>query len=119
MIQTYIEYFYAGIIVSETSTKKVSSRELPKELPEGSFGFRFFDKTEEKIDGEELIGKPKNYSNCHYAKGEILSVEDVKKKHPDKRILISNMENNNIARILMTKFGEAIPLEEKDIVLNY
>lgn len=119
MTQTYIEYLFPGIIVSDSSEEKVSDRTLPKKIPKGCFGFRFFERMEEKIDGEKLIGKPKKYSNWYYAKGDVLTLEEVKVKHSEKKILIGNMENNDIAKVLMTKFGQAIPLEEKDVVLDY
>lgn len=118
MIQTYIEYLYAGIIVSETSTKKVSNRNLPKKIPNGCFGFRFLDRTEEIKHGENLVGEPKNYSHWYYTKGEVLNKEQVKIKYPSKEILIKNMEYNNISKVIITKYGQAIPLGENDVVVD-
>lgn len=118
MTQTYIEYMYVNIF-PESASEKVSDRTVPKELPKRAFAFRFFEKTEMQANGETLIGQPKNYSGWHYENGEVLTVNEVKKKYPDKNILISNMENNNIEKVIMTKYGQSFFLKKGDTVLNY
>lgn len=119
MIQTYIEHLYAGIIVSDSSSTKVNDRSLPKSVSKYCFGFRFYERTEmETTDGEKLIGEPKNYSHWYYLKGEVLNKNGVEEKYPEKKILISNMKSNNIKKVVFTKFGQAIPLEKNDVVLE-
>lgn len=118
MTQTYIEFICYGIMVSESSSTKVSDRSMPTIVPSYCFGFRFFDRTESEMDGEILFGQPKNYSHWFYLKGEVLTKELIKVKYPKKGVLISNMESNNINRVIHTKFRQFIPLEDKDIVLD-
>lgn len=118
MNQTYIEYLYPGIITSETSVEKVKDRQIPKKFPENAFGFRFFERTEIKNGKEVLKGPAKNHSPWHYIKGEILTVEDMKKYYPEKTIAITNMENNKIKSVVKTEFGQFIPLQKEDIVLE-
>lgn len=118
MTQIFIEYFYPGSFVSESTIEKRSNRNLPKRFPRGCYCFRFFETTEVKLKGEKLTGQPKNYSPKYFISGEALTLKQVRKKHPEKHILISNMEINKWHRIILTKFGQAFPLAEKDIILK-
>ena len=115
----YVEYLHAGSFFSETTTKVTNTNcvnTIKSYLPNGAFGFRFYEREVQVINNEELKGSPKNYSGWHYV-GVKLSLEDVKYKHPDKRILISNMENNGYSHVVFTKFGQFIPVGSKDVVL--
>jgi len=116
MTQTYIEYLHAGYVIY-TSCKPVKDRTIPKKLPNNCFGFRFYDQTEVKKNKEVLVGKPKNYSTWHYEAGKVYTLEEVKKKYPGNTILISNMQKDDTKRVLMTKFGQAIALKDKNIIL--
>ena len=116
MLRHYVEYLYPGICVSETSTREVAERNAALiAIPDRSFGFRFFSREEVELDGEVLVGKPKDYSNWIY-EGEELTLAQVKKRYPDKDTLISNMECNGYDRVVMTRFGQAMLLEEGDKV---
>jgi len=119
MKQTYIEWLYSGIITSETSAEKVKDRTMPTKFPKSSFGFRFYERTEMKTeDGELLIGVPQNYSGWNYIGGEELTLEEVKNRHPEKTILISNMECNSWDSVVLTRYGQAMPLGKYDVVLK-
>lgn len=120
MLKHYVEYLYPGIIVSETSVSEIPERDVKKvELPDGSFGFRFFDRTVTVVDGETLTGDRKNVSGWHY-QGEKMTIEQVKAtfgndgKH---RILISNMENNGYTAVVKTRFGQFLPLNDNDTII--
>jgi hypothetical protein len=114
--ETYVEFLYPGIMFSKNSTQKVKSRDISAiKIPDGAFALRFYDVTfnEVKIDGKILRDKPKNSKKTgwQYLGGEVLSLADVKKKMPDAKILISNMEGNKI------KFGQCMPMEKGDCVI--
>ena len=115
----YVEYLCVGSFFSESVIKKIDSKDINlarASMPNGGFGFRFFEKEEQMIDGEQLTGKPKNYSKWFYI-GEKLSLNDVKYKYPDKTILISNMEMNGWSHVVKTKFGQFMQMETGDVVL--
>ena len=115
----YVEYIYAGSLFSDTGSKVTTSKDVnlaKSQLPSGAFGFRFYEQEEQVVDGEALKGKPKNHTGWYYV-GEKLSLEDVKRNHSDKRILISNMEMNDYANVVFTKFGQFIPVSKNDVVL--
>jgi len=119
-IQHYIEWMYPGIISTDTSSEKIDHRDPQRvdKMKERVFAFRFFDRT--VVDGEELLGKDKNPSGIYYLGGSVMTLAEVKDKYgddPDKRILISNMENNGYDRIVMTKFGQSMPLNDQDRVI--
>lgn len=118
MIKHYVEYLHPGIVTSDTSTIKIKSRN-PKKIKlddNHSFGFRFYDREEKSFGKETLKGKRKNFSNWYY-EGTIYTLGSVKKHHPDEKILISNIEINNIEKVVKTKFGQSIPLKKGDIIL--
>lgn len=113
----YIEVFYPGSFFSESSAKEISSRDTLPEIGEKAFGYRFFDRESTMQNGEELLGKAKNYSNSFYI-GEELSAVQAIARHPGNSILKSNIECNGYARLVLTKFGQLLPLEENDVVIT-
>lgn len=116
MLKHYVEY---RILFSETSVKEVSERDVKAvNMPDGCFGFRFFDRTVTVIDGETLKGDRKNVSGWYY-QGEKMTLEQVKATYGsdhDYRILIAIMEHNGYGALVKTKFG-FMPLNDNDTVL--
>ena len=113
MIQSYILILYPGFIVSDASEKEVSNRNYEEiNIPEGGFGFRFFDR--EVLEGVtgKTYGEKHNFSPWYY-KGKIRTINQIEKNS----ILYRNMENNNYTRIVETEYGQSIPLNDDDIVL--
>ena len=118
MTKTFVEFLYPGSFFSESKIEEVSSRNQVS-IPEGSYGYRFFDQTHQEVDGEVLIGKKKNYSGVTY-KGDVYTLDKIKKKFGDDEkyhILISNCEINNWNRVVRTCRGNWQPLEENDVVM--
>jgi hypothetical protein len=119
MAQLYIEYLYPGSMFSESSYEKVNSRETPSNFPERAFAFRFTEREEVlTADGETLKGSFKNNSGWKYIGGTEKTLEQVEREHPEKRILIANLKNNEYSRCVFTKFGQVMPLEDEDVVLK-
>ena len=116
MIKHYVEFIYPGIIVSESSSKLIKNRGSIVELPNSSFGYRFFDREEIKKNGEVLMGKRKNISHWHY-EGKRYSLADIERLKPNERILISNMRNNKIDYVCCTNFGLSIPIDKGDVII--
>lgn len=112
-LKHYIEFFYCGILVSETSIEKIKGRRKDFKVPKGSYGYRYFDQEEIKQGDEILTGKRKNYSGIHYF-GEVLSLKEVKEKFPHEKILIRNMEGNNWERVVKTNMGNFQPFSKRD-----
>lgn len=115
MTKTYVEIFYPGSFFPETKVQEVKDR-TPIDLPNGAFAFSFFDREETKINGEVLYGKEKNRSGRFYA-GELFTLEEVKEKFPENRILISNLENNGYDRVVKTIRGNFQPFTSNDTML--
>lgn len=117
----YVEYLYPGLIVSETSREEVDHHD-PTKVHERKnvIGFRFVEQEFIISDGEEFIGKEKNCTNWYYI-GKRLTLDEVKerfKNDPKYSILISNMENNHIHSVCMTRFGNFMPMENGDVTLE-
>ena len=125
-VQTYVEHLYPGVLASEISTSPVATRDIAKTalaLPEGAYGFRFFDRTEATVDGEELLGKPKNFSPTYYPGGKIYTLEqvergDLKTPRCGNDILIGNMRRNNFPRVVETRTGNVYPVSEGDQIID-
>lgn len=118
MLKQYIEFYYPGSFVSETSAQEVSDRTPPSELPKGAYGYRFFARSDVTQDGETLRGQPKDHSPMTYY-GESMTLEEVKALAPsgDYRILVSNMECNGWDRVVLTVRGQFMPLNAGDSVV--
>lgn len=119
--KSYIEKIYRGIFVSEASTIEVIKRDPMQIKNDGKMqGFRFYDK-EFVVDGKKSYeGEITNYSNWIYF-GKRLSLNEVKRlygNHPDYRILIRNMENNNYQYVCHTQVGSFLPMEEGDMTFD-
>lgn len=118
MIKHYVEFFYPGILTSDTSTKVIPTRKSTFEIPEGCFGYRFFDIEikQSKTSGRPLKSKRFNYSGNYYIEGKIFTMKEIGELMPGS-ILHRNMENNGYSRVVKTKFEQYMPLEKNDRVV--
>lgn len=117
--QTYVQYQYPGLVIQEVSSKKIEARDPEKvaaKMPEGAIGFRFFDQTKIEVDKEALTGEPKNYSGWYYVDGKEMTLDEVKREMPERKILIRNMESNSYDRIVYIR-DQALPLRKDDKVI--
>ena len=75
-------------------------------------------KEREEIEqnGEMLVGKFKNESGWYF-KGKKMSKNQVKEEDGEDSRVYKNMNANRYDYIIKTEFGQAIPLERKDVVL--
>lgn len=118
MLKYYVEFLYPGIIVSENSSEEINHTDALKiSMPEHAFAFRFYEREERQYRGETLVGKAKNHTPW-FMEGEELSLDEVKSRYPNERVLITNLKRIQPARVCRTKFGQFIPLRGKDQVLN-
>ena len=125
MDKHYAEYYFAGGFVSETSIKELhkrSSRVALDEMPEKAYGFRLFDRQEVMMDGETLNGKKKNVSGM-FIKGRQFSLEEIRAAvgyqlcgREITRTLLSNMETNNWAYVVLCNQG-FLPLRQEDTII--
>jgi hypothetical protein len=129
MQKNFVCFKSAGTFFDEESTIEIDtwninkaiemSRSVKERYGATPFGFYFYTRARED---NELDSKVINKSNMYYLGGKIETLEDVKSRNdPDDRILISNMQNNNISRIIINSNSWKVtkPLEETDVVLNY
>lgn len=114
---TYIEFIFPGSFFPEASAQPVSRRELPETIPGQAAGYRFFARTEANVDGETLIGKPKDHSGWTYF-GKEFSAAQVEALEGDRyRILKSNIRINGYTRMVQTIYGNWYQLEDGDRVV--
>lgn len=113
----YMQQFFPGFLFSEDSHKLVESKEFPAFPPtKGCYAVRFYEVESYEAKGEELRGKPKNYSHTRYW-GRRFSLEEVKKEYPGERTLISNFEGNKYHSVVRTPQGGWHSCEENDEVI--
>lgn len=102
----YITYYFPGIICSDTTDKKIASRDPllhAREAPEGSYAFRYYDKEEITFNGETLNGKDKNKTGYYWIDGEIYDHETIKQNKLCTPILLLNMECNDYKYVVSSK----------------
>ena len=121
--QTYIEFLYSGVLVSEISTYEVKTRDPSKvKVPENAFGFKFFDILSVIVDADgrkvELTSERINVSPMHYYGGTLHTVEELKREFPNARILISNIEDNGYERAIRCRTGNWQPFEKTDVFVE-
>ena len=117
MLKHYVEYFYLGILFPRIEVKEILERRVDSiDLPNGAYGFRFFDREVINKNGETLIGKMKNISERYY-KGEIYTLQDVKNKFHTEDILISNMKCNGWGKVIKTCCGNFLPFRKGDKII--
>lgn len=63
MLKHYVEFYFPGLFFSNSVVREITARDESIELPAGSFGYALFDREEAEINGELLLGAPKNYSS--------------------------------------------------------
>lgn len=118
MLKHFVEWFYPGSFVSETSAEEVPDRSPPKYKHGAAYGYRHFSQTIIEQDGEKLVGPRKDVSPMTYY-GEILTLDQVKAlPGDDYRILISNMECNGWDRVVRTVRGNFYNLKDGDTVVR-
>lgn len=116
---TYIEFYYRGAIFAETSVKEVASRDTKGvDVPEGSYGFRYFDMMSTEEGGVKMTSGRLNISPIHYYGGRIMTLDEVRREMSDAHILISNIENNGYTRVIRCRTGNFVPFEDGDIYIE-
>jgi hypothetical protein len=114
-LRQYVEFGFSGLLFTENSVQPYEGG--PVEIPAHSFGYRTFWQREVVEEAETLYGKPQQHSPWTYL-GERLTLEDVKRDHPEKTTLIANMEGNGYASVVHTPDGRFYPLNEGDTVMS-
>ena len=117
MTKTYMRKYYPGIFVSETSDEVVTERVAPESPPKGCYAVQFFDQTEELIDGEKLLGKPKNWSKTTFYGTEYTDEEAIRETG-EHSTLASNVRGNKYSRLVKTIRGNWQPLSDGDVVIK-
>ena len=114
----YVEFIFAGIMFTDTSSEEIKSRDSKFQIPKTCFGYRFFDLEKSKSEsGNILTSRRLNESGVYYVGGQVMTLNQIKKLMPNS-ILQRNMENNDYKKVVKTRVGTYQPLEKKDVVLQ-
>jgi hypothetical protein len=115
MTKHYVEFTYAGSFFSEMSSRSVESRDPSKVvMPSGAYAFRFYDQEEVELNGDTLVGTPKNLSP-RYIRGEKVTLEQAERL-PNSDTLVSNMNGNGWGYVVKCPQGHIAP-EEGEIFI--
>lgn len=127
MKKHFVTFLSPGTFVAEETTKEIDSWDVNKaiEMSKGiverynAIPYGFFFTTRERGESD-FDSKETKRSNLYYLGGEILTLEQVKSRYPDKDILISNMEINHYEKIVVnTNSWMCVrPLEKDDVILK-
>lgn len=128
MKKHFVTFRSPGTFLSEETTKEIETWDVTKaqkmaeEIKERHnavpYGFYFTtrERKENALDSERTA-----QSGMYYLGGTIMTLEEVKaRNNPDDAILICNMENNNIAKIVVNtnSWKSTMPLRDEDVVLT-
>lgn len=129
--RTKVEFLDMRRFFPESYAKDIESRDVEaawKMCPDGCCAFKFYDEEYEKAAteaGEILEVKHRNvrHSPTYYLpSAEVLDkavVSHLHQMNPERyAILLRNMENNDIRRVVRTRTGNTTPFKEGDVVLG-
>jgi hypothetical protein len=129
MEKHFVTFCSPGTFVSETSEAPIDSWDIPTALTlargikerHGATPYGFFFKTRSRRE-DELDSKVTATSNMYYLGGKVETLEEVEARNlPDEKILLWNMKNNGIKKIITNtnswKFTAA--LQDNDVVLQW
>jgi hypothetical protein len=110
MKKNFVRFLSPGTIVAEETVKPIDSWDIPtavkmsRDIKEryGALPYSFQFLIKERED-DELDSKVTERSCLYYLGGTVLTLEEVKEKMPEERILISNMECNHYDRIVINE----------------
>ena len=113
---TYVEFFFPGVMFDESSVKEVTNRDTKGvNVPNGAFGFRFFDVKTTEEDGVKMESDRLNESPMYYYGGRVMTLADVRREMPDSHTLISNMRGNGYKRVIRCRTGNFKPFQKGDV----
>lgn len=125
----YIEFYSPGTFTSEVTLKEVDkvnynnvglAKELARNIVERHgakpYAFRFIKRAR---GTEQLDARVVERSCMYFLGGRVETLEDVQAKGPS--ILLSNMKNNGIARVLVNdnSYRSCTQMQDGDVVLEW
>lgn len=129
MQKHFVDFYSPGTFVCETSRCEIESwdtqsamdmaRGVSERYGATPFGFRFV--TMARTD-EELNSKEVKRSGMYHLGGTKVTLSEVKHRNdPDDRILILNMEGNNIPAVIVNtnSWKSTQPFNHGDMLLDY
>ena len=103
MSEHFVCYLSPGTFVSETTYKKIPSRDVKRAIEmaytvverHGATPYAFYFVTKEE-DPKLFETKVTSYPGLYFLGGKISSIEEVEKRNnPEETVLLENMRNNN------------------------
>jgi len=118
MLKHYVEYFYPGSFMSESSIEEIPCRGIHHKRKDRAFGYREFSREEITAGTEVLKGEKKDFSGMTYW-GKAYSQSQIEALHdPSLSILLGNMKCNRWDRAVKTVLGNWQPLDDRDHVIE-
>lgn len=101
MLKHYIQMLTHGLIVPEEEHKEISERTLHNlNLPATVFGFRFYSREVQEVNGEILKGEMKDFSPLYYVNGTVYTAEEAAQHYASDSILMQNVRSNHYTHII-------------------
>lgn len=114
MKKFYIEFDYPGALFAETQTKPYDGTTIV--WPEFAYAYKIGYREEIVQEKETLVG------NMTWGKrvlrGKIYSLEQIKEKFPEAKILIENMEINGWDNVVRCPSGNFQPILDGETVVE-
>lgn len=122
-LQHHVQFLHPGILVTETSTRPIDSRD-PDEarLIAGrmTFAFSFYDTLPPlEVEGYTVRPERLNESGYFYLGGDIYTLADVETMDQfEGTATLSNMRNHGASHVIRTPYGQTMFFDpDRDVVL--
>lgn len=117
MLKHYVRFFFPGLLINEVMDQEISERN-PEivHVPDGAYGYCFYDRSEMVVNGQILYGKRENFSGTVYL-GTSYTIDEIRTFHPAFKTLIKNLEEKGCRRAVKTRTGNWIPMFPGDIAI--
>jgi len=115
----FVNFLAPGSLYAEESRVETDETDpLKIDVPESAFAFYFSEFYEAMCQDKRLVSQSEKTSGRYYPGGQILTLKDVKREHPEKDILARNMEyNEGWNPAVLTRRGNWQPFEDDDVIL--
>jgi hypothetical protein len=114
----FLEYSIGGRFMAEPHVIEINERNpdfAKKNLPKNAFCFKFYSVTEAIIDGDKLLGKPKDKSPIYYPDATVWTLQQLTEAKKDEALIL-NCETFG-GKVVNCNSGNWQPFYENDQII--
>jgi hypothetical protein len=114
--QTYVDLYRDCVLSVDHKIEEVKDRNKPNELTSDVFAYSFFDRDIFYLNGQRLQSPKFNESPIYIPDGEVITIEEARRRFPDMLLIFNKFERYNIDEVVLTRL-DTIVLKQDNIVV--